>query len=55
MDCGPSWSWTVMPFEVTYRIGGAGCGPVAVTLNGVALDFERAASPYRTGRRRSPG
>ena len=34
---------------VTYRIRGAGCGPAAVTLNGVALDFERGASPYRTG------
>ncbi len=34
---------------VTYRVRGAGCGPTAVTLNGVPLDFERAASPYRTG------
>jgi cellobiose phosphorylase len=35
--------------EVTYRVQGAGCGPLVVTLNGVALDFERGASPYRTG------
>jgi cellobiose phosphorylase len=35
--------------EVTYHIAGSGCGPTAVTLNGAALDFERAASPYRTG------
>jgi cellobiose phosphorylase len=35
--------------EVAYRIRSAGCGPVAVTLNGVALNFARGASPYRTG------
>jgi cellobiose phosphorylase len=35
--------------EATYRIRCAGCGPTAVTLNGVALGFERADSPYRTG------
>ena len=35
--------------EVTYRIRGAGCGPVAVRLNGVPLAFGRADSPYRTG------
>lgn len=35
--------------EVTYRIRSAGCGPIAATLNGVALDFERGVSPYRTG------
>jgi cellobiose phosphorylase len=34
---------------VTYRVRGAGCGPTAVTLNGVPLDFLRGASPYRTG------
>ena len=34
---------------VTYRVGDAGCGPTAVTLNGVPLDFLRGASPYRTG------
>ena len=35
--------------EVTYRVGAAGCGPTAVTLNEVPLDFLRGASPYRTG------
>nr|WP_093191574.1 hypothetical protein [Thiocapsa sp. KS1] len=35
--------------EVTYRIRSVGCGPIAVTLNGVALDFARGVSPYRTG------
>jgi cellobiose phosphorylase len=35
--------------EVAYRIRSAGCGPIAVTLNGIALDFARGASPYRTG------
>ena len=35
--------------EVSYRIGGAGCGPVAVRFNGVPLAFIRADSPYRTG------
>ncbi|MFZ0789942.1 MAG: hypothetical protein WAM94_10010, partial [Chromatiaceae bacterium] len=36
-------------FEVTYSVQGAGCGPAAVILNGVALAFERGTSPYRTG------
>ncbi len=36
-------------FEVTYRIRSAGCGPVAVRLNGIDLDFERGDSPYRPG------
>jgi len=35
--------------EVTYIVGDAGCGPVAVTLNGTGLDFSRGASPYRVG------
>jgi cellobiose phosphorylase len=37
--------------EVTiiYRIGGAGYGPTAVTLNGQKLSFTREANPYRTG------
>jgi cellobiose phosphorylase len=35
--------------EVTYRVRGAGCGPAAVTINGVALAFERGASTYRVG------
>ncbi|TCT21431.1 GH36-type glycosyl hydrolase domain-containing protein [Thiobaca trueperi] len=36
-------------FEVIYRIRHAGCGPVAVRLNGVAMGFERGDSPYRPG------
>lgn len=35
--------------EVSYRVRGAGCGPVSLTLNGVGLDFERGRSTYRTG------
>ncbi len=35
--------------DVTYRVRGAGCGPTAVTINGVVLDFARAPSPYRVG------
>jgi hypothetical protein len=34
---------------ITYRIGGAGCGPTAVTLNGKKLPFTREAHPYRIG------
>jgi 1,2-beta-oligoglucan phosphorylase len=37
--------------DLTYRIRGAGCGPTALILNGVPLDFERGASPYRGGGR----
>jgi cellobiose phosphorylase len=36
-------------FEVTYRIGSAGCGAVAVNLNGVDLRFTRRENPYRLG------
>ena len=36
-------------FEITYQIRSAGCGPLAVRLNGVELDFERGDSPYRPG------
>jgi 1,2-beta-oligoglucan phosphorylase len=32
-----------------YRIGAAGYGPTAVTLNGQELSFTREANPYRTG------
>lgn len=35
--------------DVTYRVGGAGCGPTALVLNGKALPFARAANPYRLG------
>jgi cellobiose phosphorylase len=33
----------------TYRVGAAGCGPTAVTLNGQEVAFRRATNPYRTG------
>jgi 1,2-beta-oligoglucan phosphorylase len=36
-------------FDVTYRIGENGCGPVSVQLNGVELPFTRNTNPYRTG------
>jgi cellobiose phosphorylase len=42
------------PVEVTYRVGAIGCGPVSITLNGVALDFLREQNPYRTGGVRIP-
>jgi cellobiose phosphorylase len=35
--------------QISYRIGGAGCGPTAVTLNGEALAWSREANPYRMG------
>jgi cellobiose phosphorylase len=35
--------------HITYRVGAAGCGPTAVTLNGQEMTFHRAANPYRTG------
>ncbi len=37
------------PVRVEYRVGERGAGPVALTLNGAALAFEREANPYRTG------
>ena len=37
------------PFEVTYCIMAAGCGPTKVTLNGADLAFIRQANPYRIG------
>lgn len=37
------------PLRVEYRVGGRGAGPVALTLNGRALPFEREANPYRPG------
>lgn len=36
-------------FDVTYRIGGAGSGPTAVSLNGTDLPFYRGENPYRVG------
>jgi cellobiose phosphorylase len=35
--------------QISYRIGAAGYGPTAVTLNGTELSFTREANPYRTG------
>ncbi|WP_235282170.1 GH36-type glycosyl hydrolase domain-containing protein [Methyloterricola oryzae] len=35
--------------EVTYRIKGSGCGPVAVEVNGAELPFMRGENPYRVG------
>jgi cellobiose phosphorylase len=35
--------------HITYRIGHAGYGPRAVTLNGQELSFTREGNPYRTG------
>jgi 1,2-beta-oligoglucan phosphorylase len=37
------------PFEVTYRINAAGCGPVAIALNGADLPFSRGRNAYRMG------
>jgi cellobiose phosphorylase len=35
--------------HITYRLGHAGYGPRAVTLNGQELSCTREANPYRTG------
>jgi len=35
--------------RIEYRVGARGVGPVALTLNGAALPFEREANPYRPG------
>jgi cellobiose phosphorylase len=35
--------------RVTYEVGAKGCGPLALSLNGKELAFERAANPYRRG------
>jgi hypothetical protein len=40
--------------HITYRVGNAGYGPTAVTLNGQELSFAREANPYRTGGPRCP-
>jgi cellobiose phosphorylase len=37
------------PVQVAYRVAASGCGPTALTLNGIALPFEREPNPYRTG------
>jgi 1,2-beta-oligoglucan phosphorylase len=35
------------PVDLTYRVGPRGVGPVAVTLNGVALPMTSLSNPYR--------
>jgi len=35
--------------HIIYRIGGAGSGPTAVTLNGKEMALTRTPNPYRTG------
>jgi cellobiose phosphorylase len=35
--------------DVHYRVGARGFGPVALTLNGAELPFERTGNPYREG------
>jgi cellobiose phosphorylase len=37
------------PLEVTYRIGGGGCGVNEIALNGEKLAFTRDANPHRRG------
>ena len=37
------------PIEISYHIKSTGCGPLAVDINGVKLDFIREANPYRPG------
>lgn len=37
------------PVEITYQITGSGRGPLAIHLNGVALEFTREPNPYRPG------
>jgi 1,2-beta-oligoglucan phosphorylase len=39
--------------QISYRIGAAGYGPTAVTLNGQELSFTREVNLYRTGVPRS--
>ena len=37
------------PVTIVYQINATGCGPIAIDLNGVKLDFTREPNPYRTG------
>jgi len=37
------------PFEISYRVRGAGCGVVALQLDGAALEFTEEVNPYRRG------
>ncbi len=34
---------------IVYRLGGNGCGPTQLELNGAALPFTRGRNPYRVG------
>jgi hypothetical protein len=36
-------------FEVAYRMGSLGCGPIILNLNGSDPNFTRGENPYRTG------
>jgi CRISPR-associated protein Csx3 len=38
-----------LPVEVRYRIGKAGCGVSAITLNGTPLPFTHRSNPHRRG------
>jgi cellobiose phosphorylase len=42
------------PVEVVYRVTAAGCGPVAIDLNGTAVQFAREENRYRLGGARIP-
>jgi cellobiose phosphorylase len=41
--------WESRLMDIEYHIGGAGCGPSAVSLNGSALPFTQGANSYRNG------
>ncbi|MEW6663976.1 MAG: hypothetical protein AB1512_01990 [Thermodesulfobacteriota bacterium] len=41
--------WDGRMVEITYRVQEPGCGPTAVSLNGVELPLTRCANPYRMG------
>jgi CRISPR-associated protein Csx3 len=36
-----------IPLDLTFRVGPRGVGPVAVTLNGIALPMTPLSNPYR--------
>jgi cellobiose phosphorylase len=40
--------------EISYELGGAGCGVTAVTINSADVRFDREANPYRNGAARVP-
>jgi len=37
------------PYEITYRVGAAGCGVTALQLDGASLPYTEEAHPYRRG------